>query len=395
MRGGASDRTARARYPRPVRRPLPAVILLRDWLGPRGTRPPPLDRFLSGRRPPGPDVAALDRLVRRAVALVRDPAPGGDPLLDQLRALSDAALADAARPALPDAVSAARATARGWAARCAAFGIPPGFGALLARRAERWGEARTLAWLARQDERPPLWIRLRDPAAVDALRARGFAVVGEGPARRVSGPGDPRGVMREGGFEIQDLGSQQVAALAALRPGGRAWDVCAGRGGKTMALADALAGRGFVIATDIDERKLAETKVRARRAGVADVVRVRAWDGERAPDFGPEARRGFDVVFVDAPCSASGTWRRNPDARLRTDPRAVPGFAALQERLVGLAAARVAPGGRLVYATCSVFVEEDEAVPPAPGLAPASAALFGAPETDADTLFGAVFVRTA
>jgi 16S rRNA (cytosine967-C5)-methyltransferase len=367
--------------------------MFRDWLGPRGTRPPPLDRFLAARRPAGPDVAALDRLVRRVVALVRAPAPGGSALLDQVRALPDAALAAAARPPLPDAVAAARATAHTWPGRCAAHGIPPGFGPLLARRAERWGDAATLAWLARQDTRPPLWIRLRDPAAVDALRARGFTVDGEGPARRVSGPGDPRVVMRDGGFEIQDLGSQQVAALAALRPGGRAWDVCAGRGGKTMALADALAGRGAVVATDVDEKKLAELKVRARRAGVADVVRVRAWDGERTPDFGPEARKGFDVVFVDAPCSASGTWRRNPDARLRTDPAEVPGFADLQRRLLELAATRVAPGGRLVYATCSVFVEEDEALSPGARFVPAGAGLYGAPEADADTLFGAVFVR--
>lgn len=370
-----------------------AVEAFRAWLGPRGEHPPPLDRFLSRRRPPEGVVQGVDRLARRAVALVRDPEPGGAALLDQLRALPERALAAAAEPRLPERVAADRAAATSWAARCAAHGIPPGFGALLERRAGEWGVAGAAEWLRRQDTRPPLWIRVRDPAAVQALRDRGFTVRGDGPAYTVSGAKDPRVVMREGGFEIQDRASQEVAALATLRPGGRAWDVCAGRGGKTMALADSLGGRGVVVATDVDERALADLKVRARRAGVADVVRARPWDGERVPDLGPEARKGFDVVLVDAPCSASGTWRRNPDARLRTDPAEVPRYAELQRRLLALGAGRVAPGGRLVYATCSVFVAEDEDVGPGEGWVRASSALVGAPTLDSDTLYGAVYTR--
>lgn len=370
-----------------------AVAAFRAWLGPAGFRPPPMDRFLSRERPPAAVVAAVDRLARRAVSLLADPEPGGPALWTQLRSLPAAALAGAAGTALPGAVVRARAEARTWSARCAAFGIPPGFAPLLERRAATWGPGPTRAWLEALDRRPPLWIRVRDPAALGALRSRGFTVREDGAAAAVAGEGDPRVVMRDGGFEIQDRASQEVAEVARPAPGQRAWDVCAGRGGKTMAMADALAGRGLVVATDVDERALAELRTRARRAGVADVVRVRAWDGREPPDFGPEARRGFDVVLVDAPCSASGTWRRDPDARLRTDPAGVPALATLQARLLAVGASRVGAGGRLVYATCSVFAEEDEDVTPGPGWTRTEGRLFGSPERDADTLYASGWTR--
>jgi 16S rRNA (cytosine967-C5)-methyltransferase len=369
------------------------ITLFRAWLGAPGTRPPPLDRFLAVRKPSETVVHALDRLVRRSVSLVERPAPGGEALVSQLRALSDAALGRAMAEALPPELARARTQAKTWAERCVAWGIPPGFAPHLAARAAKWGEDTTLAWLARQDVRPPLWIRVRTPEVVELLRAQGFVLRGEGPAYALEGRADPRVLLREGGFEIQDWGSQQVGALADLRRGQRAWDVCAGRGGKTVQLGDALGGRGVVVATDIDGRKLAELKVRARRAGLADVIRVRDWDGSTPPDFGREGRGGFDVVLVDAPCSASGTWRRNPDARLRTDPARVSEFPTLQRSLLAMAAAQVAPGGRLVYGTCSVFVDEDEALSPGPGFTLVRAELFGAPQVDSDTLFGAMWVR--
>ncbi len=365
----------------------------REWLGEPGSVPPPLDTFLAFRRAERRVAETLSRWCATATLAVHvekgDSAPGGVGLLDEIRALD---------PHLIEAVSRGkagvpqrdrlRASAR-WDERCVGHGVPAGFGPLLARRAERWGEERALRWLATQGERPPVWLRARDPGAAAELRAEGLEVVEEQGALRVIGRRriEETAAYRAGKVEIRDLASQLLGARAEPRHGQVAWDVCAGRGGKTVQMADALRGKGSVHATDIDPRKLADLKVRVRRAGLADHVRIRGWDGEVVPDFGPEARRGFDVILVDAPCSSAGTWRRNPDARLRVDPAEAPGRAELQKKLLALAATALRPGGRLVYGTCSWLVEEDEDVAASlPGFV-VEDALFGPPEVDADTMY--------
>jgi len=166
---------------------------------------------------------------------------------------------------------------------------------------------------------------------------------------------------REGLFEIQDEGSQILAALVGARPGLRIVDACAGSGGKTLALAAAMENRGRILALDADARRLAQLGPRARRAGIHN------WESQVVPEDAPgpvEQRwRGrADAVLVDAPCSGLGVLRRNPDAAHRLREEELARFAALQRRLLARYAALVRPGGRLVYGTCSVAREENEEV---------------------------------
>ena len=161
-----------------------------------------------------------------------------------------------------------------------------------------------------------------------------------------------------GWVEVQDEASQIAVALADPAPGAVVVDYGAGGGGKTLALAAAMQGRGRLLALDTDAKRLAALDPRLTRSGArADVRRIGA-DGEGAEDLDAAA----DLVFVDAPCSGSGTWRRHPEAAWRLTPEALERLSALQRRILDAAARLVRPGGRLVYATCSVFAEENEAV---------------------------------
>jgi 16S rRNA (cytosine967-C5)-methyltransferase len=164
---------------------------------------------------------------------------------------------------------------------------------------------------------------------------------------------------REGLFEVMDEGSQLVAEAVAPPPRGRVADACAGAGGKTLALAALLGNQGRVLALDANGKKLEELRRRARRAGLSNVV-AREVQGATLP---AEARLGgWDRVLVDVPCSGLGTLRRNPEARWRLSAKAVDGYPADQLALLVTYASLVAPGGRLVYATCSVLREENDAV---------------------------------
>ncbi len=167
---------------------------------------------------------------------------------------------------------------------------------------------------------------------------------------------------KEGGFEMQDEGSQLIALACGARPGFIVVDACAGAGGKSLALAAEMHNKGSLHALDSDADRLEEAKRRARRAGVHN---LRA----RAIAAGPEADAQLqdlagkaDVVLVDAPCSGLGTLRRKPDARWRLTPEDPARFAAVQRELVKRFAALVRPGGRLVYATCSIGPTENDEV---------------------------------
>lgn len=165
-------------------------------------------------------------------------------------------------------------------------------------------------------------------------------------------------IFRDGRVEIQDEGSQLVALIVDARPGMQVVDLCAGAGGKTLALAAAMGRRGQIYACDVDRRRLERMRPRLKRAGAHNVQR-RHIASERDPWLAGLAGAA-DRVLVDAPCSGTGTWRRNPDARWRLTPAAVERHAALQQRLLAAAAPLVRPGGRLVYATCSLLPAEDE-----------------------------------
>jgi 16S rRNA (cytosine967-C5)-methyltransferase len=170
---------------------------------------------------------------------------------------------------------------------------------------------------------------------------------------------------KRGAMEAQDEGSQLLADLVTAHlPAGRApfvIDLCAGAGGKTLAIAARLGGRGRIIATDVDGKKLEELRRRARRAGVSNAQAVTLEDGRWPAAL--DAQRGkADVVFVDAPCSGLGALRRNPEARWRLADADLGGFAARQRDILGNAFHLLAPGGRMIYATCTLLRVENQDV---------------------------------
>jgi 16S rRNA (cytosine967-C5)-methyltransferase len=199
------------------------------------------------------------------------------------------------------------------------------------------------------------------------LRIEGRRQVTTGPA------------FRSGLVEIQDEGSQLVAVLTGVRPGMRVADWCAGAGGKTLALAMMMRNRGQLIACDVSATRLDGAVRRLRRAGVHNVERHLIEPGDK---WAKRRHGSFDRVLVDAPCTGTGTWRRNPDARLRLTEDDLADLLPKQAAILDQAAPLVRSGGRLVYATCSLLIEENEAqvtaflarhpgfalVPPVPGL---------------------------
>ena len=162
---------------------------------------------------------------------------------------------------------------------------------------------------------------------------------------------------RDGLIEVQDLGSQLACEAVAAQAGETVIDLCAGAGGKTLALAAAMQNGGTLIAADTDRRRLSQLPPRAERAGalVAETVLL---DPGKELDALAGWRGRADAVLVDAPCSGTGTWRRNPETRWRLAPADLARFAAAQARLLDLAAELVRPGGRLVYVVCSLLDAE-------------------------------------
>jgi len=161
----------------------------------------------------------------------------------------------------------------------------------------------------------------------------------------------------KGWFEVQDSGSQVAAAVAGDLRGGKAvLDYCAGGGGKTLALAAAMNNKGKLYAFDNDPRRMRDIIPRAERAGVK-IVEVRS-PLNKAPLKGLEDK--MDLVFVDAPCSGSGTWRRHPDTKWRITPASLYKRMTEQAGVMDDAAKFVKPGGRMIYVTCSIFAEENE-----------------------------------
>jgi 16S rRNA (cytosine967-C5)-methyltransferase len=160
----------------------------------------------------------------------------------------------------------------------------------------------------------------------------------------------------KGLVEVQDEGSQLAALLAAARPGEQVVDLCAGAGGKTLALAAMMENHGQLYATDTDKRRLAPIHERLARSGARNVqVRTPKSIGNELADLAGRA----DLVLVDAPCTGIGTWRRNPDAKWRVRPGALALRTKEQAAALERAAALVKPGGRIAYVTCSLIAEEN------------------------------------
>ncbi|WP_238249805.1 RsmB/NOP family class I SAM-dependent RNA methyltransferase [Methylobacterium persicinum] len=191
------------------------------------------------------------------------------------------------------------------------------------------------------------------PHAPQGLRVP-VAADGRGPALHVEAE------FLDGWYEIQDEGSQLAAILADAKPGETVVDLCAGGGGKTLALAASMANAGRLIATDGDPRRLAPIHERLRRAGAQAEVRTPR-GGKARSDVLADLDGTVDRVVVDAPCTGSGTWRRNPDAKWRLRPGSLATRHAEQATVLDRAASLVRPGGRIVYITCSLFPSENDA----------------------------------
>ena len=160
-----------------------------------------------------------------------------------------------------------------------------------------------------------------------------------------------------GAIEVQDMGSQLVCEAVAARAGEAVVDLCAGAGGKTLALAAAMDDAGILLACDADRARLSRLGPRAERAGV-HIAETRLLDPGREAEALADWQGGADAVLVDAPCSGTGTWRRNPEARWRLTAQELARLVALQARLLDVGAALVRPGGRLVHVVCSLLDAE-------------------------------------
>ncbi|BET66557.1 RsmB/NOP family class I SAM-dependent RNA methyltransferase [Opitutales bacterium ASA1] len=218
-------------------------------------------------------------------------------------------------------------------------------------------------WIRALQTPPALWLRVRPGAATELATALPELLPPRFPSlpEAVVYPGRTdlfrTEAFERGLFEIQDVASQAVGHACAARPGETWWDACAGEGGKMLHLAAMMENRGLVWASDRSERRLEVLRRRAARAGVFNYRSVLWSDDARAP-----TRTRFDGVLVDAPCSGIGTWGRNPHARWTTALGDVRELASVQERLLALAATSVKPGGRLVYAVCTLARSETDAV---------------------------------
>ncbi len=160
----------------------------------------------------------------------------------------------------------------------------------------------------------------------------------------------------KGWFEVQDEGSQIAAALSTAGPRLQVMDLCAGAGGKTLAMAAAMQNTGQIYAYDSDRGQLRPIFERLKRAGVRNAQVMNAGDVTAVEALGPR----FDRVMIDAPCTGTGTWRRRPDAKWRVTPANLDTRLADQRTVLALARGLVKPGGRLIYITCSLLPEEND-----------------------------------
>lgn len=162
---------------------------------------------------------------------------------------------------------------------------------------------------------------------------------------------------QQGQIEVQDGGSQLTCIAVDAQPGELVVDLCAGAGGKTLALAAAMGNRGRLIACDVDRARLSRLAPRAARAGVA-IIEERLLNPGREAETLIDLHAAADAVLIDAPCSGTGTWRRNPEARWRLTPAELARLTGIQSHLLDVASALVRPGGRLIYVTCSLLDAE-------------------------------------
>lgn len=326
-----------------------AVFRWWGWIEPLGLRKPEA-RLLVAALLDSSSVHPVCRAWARAIG--RDP--------DRLVALGDAPTWSARAEGLRRLLAGQAVTADPWRLfppwLREHLPMPPGGGS---------AKTRFVEFLLALQAKPSLWVRAQGPDAarvwpeLQELGVRPWIHRHIKLAARLESDVDVYHLppFVRGALEIQDLASQAVALACDPDRGERWWDACAGAGGKALHLAALMEGKGLVVATDRDERRLRETVRRARRSPFRNIT-TKVWDGRHVA--GKPA--SFDGVLVDAPCSAIGTWRRNPDARWLLDRSAIARLAEQQSQLLHAAAAGVRPGGALVYSVCTVTVAETTSV---------------------------------
>ncbi|MEZ4286955.1 MAG: transcription antitermination factor NusB [Polyangiales bacterium] len=230
------------------------------------------------------------------------------------------------------------------------------------------GEMQTREFLTINAAAPRLHLRLRNPMDAESLgnqivTAQPNAIVEQSPyfdsILYVSNAGDPRRLpgYNDGKFAVQDEGSFWITQTLDLKPGQSVLDLCAGRGGKTIVLAQAVGSSGRVVASDIHPHRVAQIEAERQRLQIDTPIETLARDMSKPPNGFVEQ---FDHVLVDAPCSGVGTLHRRPEIMARIDPNRLQELVALQILLLRNAAVLLKPGGRLTYAVCSPLAEEAE-----------------------------------
>jgi 16S rRNA (cytosine967-C5)-methyltransferase len=291
----------------------------------------------------------------RALAIAALLAEGDDPAALFSGGYGPAPLTDAERAAIAKAPPPPPPHVAGEYPQWLAPSLEASFGAHLAEE------------MAALQARAPVDLRVNTlkaarPQVLAALQAQGFAAAptpyspigirlppGEGGAALATSP-----LFLSGAFEFQDEAAQIAALLAGAAPGMRVLDLAAGAGGKALAMAAAMDNRGEILAFDDSPARLAPLAERAARAGASCITLAQ---GRGGPLWG---NGQFDLVFLDAPCSGTGTWRRQPELRWRLTPQRLADLTGIQDRLLDEAARHTKRGGRLVYATCSLLPDENE-----------------------------------
>ncbi len=368
MRPGAHIRSAVEVYAEIVERHRPAAMALADWgkahrFAGSGDRSAIGNLVYDALRRARSLAAQMESDTARAIVLAAAPRAlglspaeviaGADGSPHALSPLTEAETANLVRVLPPDTPAdvlgdypdwLAPSFARVFGAVAAAEGV-----ALAARapvdlrvntlKADRDKVIKALAKFGAQTTRlSPLGVRLPPPEG----RARQPNVEAETAHGR-------------GWYEVQDEGSQLAALMATPGPREQVLDLCAGAGGKTLAFAAAMQNTGQIYAYDDDRVRLRPILERLKRAGARNVQVLDAGDQDALARLGAR----FDLVFVDAPCTGTGSWRRRPDAKWRLKPQALAQRIVEQRAILETAAAHVKPGGRLVYVTCSVLAEEN------------------------------------
>jgi 16S rRNA (cytosine967-C5)-methyltransferase len=284
---------------------------------------------------------------------------------------------------------------------------------LLAKAVPEWTRAEvevTPAWVRTLQSPAPIWLRTkRGLGAQVAARLGDCQVLGEGPLGDCLKYDGHRDLFRaedfqSGNFELQDLSSQLVGLICEPQEAEKWWDACAGEGGKTLHLSDLMGNRGLILASDRSMRRLQTLRRRAARSKAFN-YRLAVWDG--GPNLPVKTK--FDGVLLDAPCTAIGTWRRNPHARWTTTPQDIVELSEIQRGLIRHAVPALKEGGRLIYSVCtltraetfgmSAFIQQElpglvplEAKNPlAPSTLPQTSFLLRPEETDGNGMFVSVW----